>query len=130
MISVLNNSLEGLTFDPLEPARKMQQGSALHSLHFINDFHWRQKQNKGRQNKGSTLVVENRTGPSILFCKTRLLELVCSASDMSLEELKDQFIQALINKGQPSSSAICIFKVSRMASFTRSVILKIFSFTT
>jgi len=66
MISVLNNSLEGLTCNPLEPARKMQQGSALHGLYFIKDFHWRQKQNKGRQNKGSSLVVQNITLPSRL----------------------------------------------------------------
>ena len=66
MISVLNNSLEGLTFNPLEPARKMQQGSDLHSFCYIKDFHWRQKQNKGRQNKGGTLLLHCRTRVTVL----------------------------------------------------------------
>ena len=65
-MSVLNNSLRGLPPNPTEPAQKMQQGTDLLSLRFINDFHWRSKQNKGRQNKGSALVVQNSTRPSLL----------------------------------------------------------------
>jgi len=74
MISVLNNSLEGLTCNPLEPARKMQQGSDLHSFCFINDFQWRQKQNKGRQNKGGTLLPECSTRVTILAFITLTLK--------------------------------------------------------
>jgi hypothetical protein len=66
MIVILNNSLKGLPFNPIEPAKKMQQGSDLLSSYFINDFHWRPKRNKGKQNKGSRLVIENSTGPSRL----------------------------------------------------------------
>ena len=62
MIVILNNSLKGLPFNPIEPAKKMQQGSDLLSSYFINDFHWRPK-----RNKGSRLVIENSTGPSPLL---------------------------------------------------------------
>jgi hypothetical protein len=55
MIVILNNSLKGLPFNPIEPAKKMQQGSDLLSSYFINDFHWRPKRNKGKQNKGVDL---------------------------------------------------------------------------
>ena len=65
-MTVLNNSLRGLPPNPVEPAQKMQQGSEFLSLYYINDFHWRPKRNKGKQNKGSRLVVENSTGPSLL----------------------------------------------------------------
>ena len=65
MNSILNNSLMG-TPDPIEPARKMQQNSDLLSIRFINDFHWRREQNKGRQNKKSRLVLQSRTIPSRL----------------------------------------------------------------
>lgn len=63
MNSILNNSFMGIP-DPIEPARKMQQNSDLLSIRFINDFHWRREQNKGRQNKGSRLVLQSRTIPS------------------------------------------------------------------
>ena len=66
-MSVLNNSLRRLPPNPIEPAQKMQQGTDVLSLCFINDFHWRLKQNKGRQNKGSALVVDNSTRPSIVL---------------------------------------------------------------
>jgi hypothetical protein len=66
MIVILNNSLKGLPSNPIEPSKKMQQGIDLLSLCFINDFHWRQKQNKGKQNKRSALVVQNSTSPSRL----------------------------------------------------------------
>jgi hypothetical protein len=60
MNSILNNSFMGIP-DPIESSRKMQQNSDLLSIRFINDFHWRREQNKGRQNKGSRLVLQSRT---------------------------------------------------------------------
>jgi hypothetical protein len=40
-----------------QPERKMQQHNDLLSACFINDFQWRQKQNKGKQSKDRALVV-------------------------------------------------------------------------
>ena len=68
MIYILNNSLEGLPFNPSEPGKKMQQGNDLPSLSFINDFHWRLQQNKGRQNKTGGLALKSKTSPSRLMC--------------------------------------------------------------
>jgi hypothetical protein len=61
MISILNNSLKGFTFNPSEPRRKMQQGNDLLSICFINDFQWKHEQNKGKQNKGRRLVLPCET---------------------------------------------------------------------
>ena len=66
MIYILNNSLEGLPFNPSKPGKKMQQGNDLFSLSFINDFHWKLQQNKGRQNKTGRLAVKSRTSHSNL----------------------------------------------------------------
>jgi hypothetical protein len=62
MISILDNCLKGLQFNPRKPERKMQQHIDLLSPYFINDFQWRQKRNKGRE-----LVVKNNAGPSIVL---------------------------------------------------------------
>jgi len=67
MISIFDNCLKGLQFNPRKPERKMQQHIDLLSPYFINDFQWRQKRNKGKRNKGRALVVENDAGPSPLF---------------------------------------------------------------
>ena len=66
MISIFDNCLEGLPTNPGKPERKMQQHTDLLSTRFINDFQWRQKRNKGKQNKGRALVVKNDAGPSRL----------------------------------------------------------------
>jgi hypothetical protein len=68
MIFVLNNRLEELLSNPSESGRRTQQGSELLTLSFIKDFHWKPEQNKGRQNKGSTLVLDSKTIPSKLCC--------------------------------------------------------------
>ena len=67
MISILNNSLERLTSNLSEPARKNQQGSELATQYFINDFHWRHRRNNGRRNKGSGIVLQSETLPSHLY---------------------------------------------------------------
>lgn len=50
MIYILNNSLEGLPFNPSEPSKKMQKSNDLLAQCFINDFHWKLQQDRGRQN--------------------------------------------------------------------------------
>ena len=71
MIYILNNSLEGLPFNPSEPGKKMQQGNDLLTQCFINDFHWKLQQNKGRQNKTSGLALKSKTSQAILFSLNR-----------------------------------------------------------
>lgn len=67
LTAIFDNSLKGITSNPLERTESMRQGSDIQSLSFIRDFHRRQGQNKGRHNRGSGLAINSTTMFRTLF---------------------------------------------------------------